>query len=187
MLRNLVLLLLLCHTAQASIFSFKDESGYEKCLNTDSIEEISSDGGKMEKRWLHGQELKERCAEKAVALAERQKDGGKLLEMVELTRRKAGPQLALPLAQHLVKLKISYCNDMKVYDLILKTLQHPVSTKVAKEDFEQAKKLVASCVKDKEFKTDFIEEQSNGDSFISKNACQILQDLKIVKTCEAKK
>jgi hypothetical protein len=178
-----LLTLVASHSHAASIFDFNDDTGYEKCLSTDSLEEKFTEGSHTQKRWLRTDEIRERCVKHATQLAEKEKDGARLLGTVDLTRRMAGAQLALPLAQRLVQLKIAYCNEMKVYDLLLKTLQNPTTTQLAKQDFEQARKLVALCVADKTFKSDFMEEQTNADAHIKANACQILKDAKLVTKC----
>ncbi len=169
--------------SHASLFTFQDLEGYEKCLSSEGIEEITSDGGRTEKSWVGGMELKERCVKQAVAIAPKVSDTSKLLEMVDLTRRQADAALALPLAQSLARKQLSFCNDMKVYGLLLTTLRRPTTKKVAQEDFEQARALFTICSKDSTFKSDFLEEAANGDSFIRENACRILKDAKLLKSC----
>jgi hypothetical protein len=46
---------------------------------------------------------------------------------------------------------------------------------------------VKRCLKDKEFRKDFLEEQDSSDANISANACQILLEEKLVKSCKAAK
>jgi hypothetical protein len=167
----------------ASLFSFQDLDGYEKCLSTEGIEEISTEGSRTEKKWLGGMDLKERCIKQAVAIASKISDTSKLLEMVDLTRRQVDAALALPLAQALASKQLSACNDMKVYGILLTTLRRPTTKKVAQEDFEEARKLVSICSKNSTFKSDFLEEAANSDTFIRANACRILKDAKLLKSC----
>jgi hypothetical protein len=46
---------------------------------------------------------------------------------------------------------------------------------------------VKRCLKDGEFKKDFLEEKDSSDSYLAANACTILLEEKLVKSCKETK
>ena len=81
----------------------------------------------------------------------------------------------------LVDTSIAACNDIAVYEVFTKALSYPKDNKFY---LPRVRSVVKRCLKDKEFRKDFLEEQENGDSYIRANACQILIEEKLVKSCK---
>lgn len=171
-------------TASADIFVFKDLPGYEKCLQTDHlVETVKTDKG-AQTRLLSQDEIQERCVESAVKLLSGAKNKDLTMEFIKSTRRLATADNALDLVKVYVDLQLAGCNEMAIYELLLNPLRGPGDGNVP---FTKAKALVKQCLKDKDYRKDFLEEKDSPDSYVAGNACDILREEKLVKTCKGSK
>jgi hypothetical protein len=169
-----------CLAAQ-DIFSFTDVAGFEKCMRVEGLEEVATADGGAQKRYVHGNEVRQRCLEGAVALLKSEKKKAVIEEFLKTAKRTANPEYSIGLAETLVRASQATCNDMLVYDVILKTLSHPWDG--AEPIADTSKRVIKYCLKDKEFKKDFLEEKDNANSYIKTNACDVLKAEKLVSTC----
>lgn len=170
--------------ARADVFAFKNVAGYEKCMALDHlVETVMTDTG-AQTRFLSHEEVQVRCIESAVKLVSGTKNTDLMLELVKTTRRLAAPEAALGLAQVLVETSLAGCNDLVVYEVLLAGLSGTADDRV----FLPTAELVAKrCLRDATFKKDFVEEKDNTDKRIAANACQILAEEKLVKSCKGSK
>jgi hypothetical protein len=75
------------------------------------------------------------------------------------------------------------CNDSAVYDVFLSIMSTPRSND-KKSLFQRAKGVIGTCLQDKQFKTDFLDEQdATRTSYRYTNICEILMDKKLIKKC----
>jgi len=170
--------------AYADIFVFKDLDGFEKCMQTDHlIEKVKTDTG-SQTRILSPEEIRVRCLEAAAKLiaATKNKDMG--LEFVKSTKRLSAPENALDLISPLVDFAVPACNEMAVYEVLLRGLSRD---KEGNPVFAKTRSIVKRCLKDNEFKKDFLEEKDSSDAQVAANACGILLEEKLVKSCKASK
>ncbi|MEQ1878636.1 MAG: hypothetical protein ABL958_18480, partial [Bdellovibrionia bacterium] len=80
---------------------------------------------------------------------------------------------------------VAECNNIELYEVLTKALSHPKDYPSPNDSyFDKTKDIVKICVKDKEFKTDFLEEKNSENSYLSANACEILKEEKLVKDCK---
>ena len=167
--------------AHADVFAFKDAAGFEKCMQLDHLIEHTKTGDGAQTRVLLPDEIQPRCVDAAVKLVARTKDKALASDCVRITKREAQPELALDPSGALVDLSLPACNDIEVYEVLLRPLStgHDVDAPKAK-----ATAIIKRCLKDPGFKKDFLDEQSSGDDTRSRNACRILLDEKLVKACK---
>jgi len=167
-------------TANASIFEFKDLKGYEKCLKQDHL--LEKGGG--EERILRPVEIQRRCVESAVKHLKAEKDKKKILDFIKITKRGTGHENAIELVGVLATADAKACNEMEAYEVIRKAISHPKDyPSVIDSYYEDAKAVIKNCMKDAEFKKDFIEEKDSSDSYIADNACAMLMEQKLIKEC----
>jgi hypothetical protein len=182
----LVLLVLVGTVTQASadIFVFKDLDGFEQCMQTDHlVEKVKTDGG-SQTRFLSPEEIRVRCLATAAKLIASTKDKELGLACVKSTKRLSAPENALELIGPLVEFATPMCNDMAVYEVILRGLSRD---KDGNPMFTKTRNIVKRCLKDAEFKKDFLEEKDSSDATVAANACGILLEEKLVKSCKASK
>jgi hypothetical protein len=173
-----------CGVAHADVFAFKDLAGYEKCMSLDHlVETVTTDTG-AQTRFLSHEEVQARCIESAVKLLSGTKTTDLMLEFVKTTRRLAAPQAALELADVLVNATLAGCNDIVVYEVLLAGLSSSTDDRVF---LPTARRIAKRCLRDATFKQDFVEEKANSDARIAANACQILAEEKLVKSCKGSK
>ncbi len=181
---NLVLACLFAvSSAFADIFVFNDLAGYEKCLAADHVVDTTKTSGGSQTRFLDQMEVKDRCISSAVTLLSKQKNAGTIKEFIASTKRATAPENSVDLCGVLVGISRPACNDMEVYSVLHKALSHPKS-KAQDSYFAKARKVVKNCLKDADFKKDFTEEKDASDSYLKANACEILLEEKIVKSCQ---
>ena len=170
--------------ASADVFVFKDLDGYEKCLQTDHlVEKVKTDTG-SQTRLLQQQEIQERCAESSVKLLAGAKNKALTLQFIQSTKRLSWPENSLDQISVYVDEAVAGCNEMPIYEVLLKALAAPAEHNAS---FTKVKGIVKKCLKDKDFKKDFLDEKDNADSYISANACSILLEEKLVKSCKGSK
>jgi hypothetical protein len=178
---SLVLLLATVRLAHADVFAFKDLEGFEKCMQLDHLIERVDTADGSQTRLLEPGEIQQRCIAAAVKLAAARKDKDLTMELVKATRRLSGDANAIDLTGVLIDLSIPACNDMVVYEVFLAALSLPRDNTFY---LPRVRRVVKRCLKDKEFRKDFLEEQDNGNADIARNACQILLEDKLVKSCK---
>ena len=171
-------------TAHAEdIFAFKDLEGYEKCLNTDHLLESTTTKDGSQKRLLSQIEIQLKCVDAAVKLTQQTKKKDQMADFIKATKRLSAPENSLDLINVLVDASLPDCNEMAYYEVLTKALSGP---REHSRYFPRAKTVVKKCLKDKQFKADFLEEKDSSNSYLSDNACVILLEEKLVKACPKK-
>lgn len=169
--------------AQGSIFDFQDREGYEKCLRQNALVETAKGDSVDEHRRVDHFEIQTRCIQHAVKMLSAKKDAHELLEYIKSTKQSSSTINAIDFVQLLVNASRPACNDMDVYTVMKQCLAGP-KDKGPSSYFEKARKAIRVCLKDAEFRKDFIDEKDSDDTYVSANACEILLDEKIVKSCK---
>lgn len=175
--------LCLVSAAHADIFKFSDVEGYEKCLTTDHLVERTNTSTGDQGRFLNATDVQIKCTQSAGKMFQSSKDVATMKEFVKTTKRNTAPENAIEIVAPLVKASVAACNDMEVYEVLKKILSGP-SDDSASSYFQKGKKVVLACLKDKEFKKDFLEEKDSDNSYVSENACAILREQKLVSSCK---
>jgi hypothetical protein len=166
--------------AYADIFVFKDQGGFEKCMETDHlVEKVKTDTG-SQTRLLSPEEIQVRCVAAGAKLVAGTKNKDLALAFVKATRRLSAPENALDLIAPLADFAVAACNEMAVYEVLLRGL----SRNKANTMFAKTRGIVKRCLKDAAFKKDFLEEKDSSDATLAANACQILLEEKLVKACK---
>jgi hypothetical protein len=180
----LVLLVGAFGEARADVFAFKDLDGFEKCMQLDHlVETVKTDKG-SQTRLLSEVEIQLRCIEAAVKLVTPSKNKDQILGFITATKRLTAHENSLDLINVLVDTSIATCNDMPIYEVFLKGLSYPKDNTFY---LPRTRGVVKKCLKDKDFRKDFLEEVDNSSQYISANACQILLEEKLVKACKEAK
>ncbi len=170
--------------ASADIFVFKDLPGFEKCLQTDHlVETVKTDKG-SQTRFLSAEEIQERCVESAVKVVTAAKNKDTTMEFIQSTKRLSTPSNSLDLIKVFVDQQLAGCNEMAIYEVLLGPLRGPNDGNVY---ITKDKAVIKQCLKDKDFKKDFLEEKDSPDSYVAANACDILREEKLVKSCKGSK
>lgn len=173
-------------TAHADVFAFKDLEGYEKCLQTDHVvETVKTDKGEQS-RLLSPVEIQLRCVDSAVKLLSPSKDKALILSFVKSTKRLTAHENSLDLINILVGRSLPACNDLEIYEVLNRSLRRSKDDD-KKSYFNRGKAIVKRCLKDAQYRKDFLEEKDNSDATLAENACQILREEKLVKSCPARK
>lgn len=173
-------------TAHADVFAFKDLDGYERCLQTDHlVETVKTDKGEQS-RLLSQVEIQLRCIESAVKLLGPSKDKDLAMSFVKSTKRLSNAESSLDLIHVLVDKSLPACNDMAVYEVINRSLSRPKTTE-AKSYYSKGRGVAKKCLKDAQYKKDFLEEIDSSNAQLAANACEILLEEKAVKSCPVKK
>lgn len=179
----LLLLTLLSQPLYADIFAFKDLEGYEKCLQADHLIDDTATGTGAQRRFLGPAEIQNRCVESAAKLLTGKKDKALMMTFIKMTKRGTAPENAIALIGALVSLDRKQCNEMEIYEVINKALSHPKEESSA-SNFQKARKVAKTCLKDSDYKKDFTDEKDSSNSYLSSNACEILLEEKLVPSCK---
>jgi len=181
-----LLFLSLPSLAHADVFAFKDLEGFEKCMTTDHlVEGVKTDKG-SQTRLLDEVEIQMRCIESAVKVLTPIKKKDTDLEFIVAAKRLTAHENAVDLVGVLADHAVVGCNEMPAYSTLTKALSHPKET--GKNSlFSRTKVVVKRCLKDTQFRTDFLEEKDSSDSYLAANACDILLEEKLVKSCKGDK
>lgn len=171
-------------TARAGAFDFKDAEGFEKCMQLDHLIETVKTANGAEHRILTPQEIQPRCVSAAAALVTQLKDKDLGLECIQITKREAAPETSIELIGATTNLSLPLCNEMAIYEVLLRPLSDGHESDWGKK---KVKPIIKRCLKDSEFKKDFLEEKDAGDATRAANACQILLEEKLVKACKGGK
>ncbi len=170
--------------AAADVFVFKDAEGFTQCLQTDHlVEQIKTDSG-SQTRLLTQDEVQVRCVAAGARLLASSKSKDQGLAFVEATRRLASPDLAVELLVPLAGYAPVACNEMSVYEVILRGLDR---NRDGDAEYGKTRTAVKACLKDGAFKKDFLEEKDSATPHVAANACQILLEEKLVKACKGGK
>ena len=170
--------------ARADVFAFKDLEGFEKCMQLDHlVEKVTTDKGEQA-RLLGPLEIQMRCIEAAVKLLAPSKNKDLIMDFVKATKRLTAPENSLDLISVLVDTSLPACNELAIYEVLTRALSHPKEDKFY---LTRVRSIVKRCLKDKDFRKDFLEEQDNADATIASNACQIMLEEKLVKSCKGSK
>ena len=183
---TLFLSLCLPSLAHADVFAFKDIEGFERCMQTDHlVEEIKTDKG-SQTRLLGEVEIQLKCIDSAVKVLTPLKSKDTDLEFINTAKRLTAHENAVALVGVLADHAVAGCNELAAYSVLTKALSHPKDT--AKTSlFSRTKAVVKRCLKDNQYKSDFLEEKDSADSYLSANACEILLEEKLVKACKGAK
>ena len=77
------------------------------------------------------------------------------------------------------------CNEMDVYSVLTKSLRHPKDFPSSSNSyFKKVQRIAKTCLKDSEFKKDFMEEKDKPEPYLNENACAILETEKLVSNCK---
>jgi hypothetical protein len=177
----LVILCVLNSHAHADVFAFKDLEGYVKCLETDHLVETITTKDGAQTRLLGAAEIQLRCSEAAVKLLAGTKDKDKAIEFVKTTKRLSAWDNAAELVGVAADAAVPTCNELALYEVLTHVLRAP---REHNQYFTKAKVSVKKCLKDKTFKSDFLEEKDSQDKTLAANACAILLEEKLVKACK---
>ncbi len=177
-------LLLAAGDARADAFGFKNHDGFEKCMQLDHLIETEHTTTGSETRVLAPEEIQPRCVAAAVKLVVQTKDAKLAGACIETTKRLSAPEQALDLIGALVDLSLPACNDIENYAVLLRPLSdgYVVAPYLAKSTG-----VIKRCLKDKDFRKDFLEEKDSGDETRAANACKILLGEKLVSACKGHK
>lgn len=168
--------------AGKSVFNFSDLNGYEKCLRQDHlIETVKTDSG-AQTRALDPFEIRARCVQEASKILSKEKNPETLMSYLKATKRLSNVENSLEIAQLLANVSSKACNDMDTYLVIKEALSVP-KNRGADSQLKKADKVVRTCLKDAEFKKDFMEELDSSDAYLKANTCDILLEEKLVKSC----
>jgi hypothetical protein len=178
----LLLLMAMYSSAHADVFVFKDLDGYEKCLQTDHlVETIKTEKGEQT-RLLTEFEIQLRCIESAVKLLTPSKDKALIVSFIKLTKRMTGQENSLDLINVLVGNSLPACNDMAIYVVINRSLSRSRDTD-RRSYFNRGRAIAKRCLKDPQYRKDFLEEKDSPNATLRANACEILREEKLVKSC----
>ena len=167
--------------ARADVFAFKDLEGFEKCMQLDHlVETVKTDKG-SQTRLLGPGEIQPRCIDASVKLVAKNKDLA--MDVVKSIKRLSAPVNALDVISVLVDLSLPACNEIEIYEVVMVPLDGTPDTTT----FAKSKSIIKRCLKDKDFKKDFLDEKDSQNAHRAANACQILLDEKLVKACKGGK
>jgi hypothetical protein len=147
------------------------------------IEHVKTANG-YETRVLGPEEIQPRCVEAGTKLIAQTKNKELAMGIVTATKRLSAPVLALDPIGALVDLGLAACNEMEVYEVLMRPLSQGFEADKPKA---KSTAIIKRCLKDKDFKKDFLDEKDSGDERRAANACKILLDEKLVKSCKGGK
>jgi hypothetical protein len=169
--------------AHADVFNFKDLPGFEQCMQTPHlIEEIKTDQG-IQKRQQGEVEIQMRCIASAVNLLTPRKSQDTDLAFIHAAKRLTAHENVVDLVGVLADHAPAGCNDLAAYTVLTTALSHPKETG-STSLFARTKRVVQQCLKNRQFQADFLEEKDARNTYLAKNACEILRDEKMVKVCK---
>jgi len=163
------------------IFAFTDTAGFEACLRLQSLVLATNASGGGQTRTLGPVEIQSRCADAALQRVTRVPSSD-VNAYIEVARRVGiHPGLALDLVDLFVRRSRSACNDSRIYDLLADVFDRIPTG--AGPDVAHTKAIIVRCLKDPEFRKDFLEELQSHDKSMAARACEILTDQKLVTSC----
>jgi hypothetical protein len=169
--------------ANADIFAFQDIDGFEKCLQSKHLVETVKTKGGEQSRFLNAVDIQERCFLQAKSVLAAEKSPKVIQKWIQTGFKNSHNDNAIDLIALQVKNSPEYCNDTKAYDVFLSIMAMPSSSDT-KSMYYRGKSAIIICLKNKTFRTDFLEEQdSSKNGYVYKNVCQVLREAKLIKKC----
>lgn len=173
----------LASPANADIFAFKNQAGFQSCLENDHLVETLPGGGGKQTRFLSKLDVQERCFTAAEKVVSKEKNAKTVGSWIKTAQKKAHRDNSVGLIGFQVKLDNKTCNDSTNYDVFINIMDGP-----SRDDplslYQKAKKGILTCLKEKQFKTDFTDEQDASEgSYRRKNVCDILTGAGVIKAC----
>ncbi len=174
---------LLCSAgvAHADVFELKDHEGFEKCMATDHLVETVNTAKGTQSKILGPVEIQLRCIKSGVKLVTAKKDKDLAFQFVKTTKRMSAHENALELVGAMADISAAMCNELEAYTVMTRALSFP---KDSFDLYNRAKPVIKRCLKDKDFKKDFLEEIDSSDEKVAAHSCQILLEEKLVKACK---
>ncbi len=181
MVRSICLFLMMISVSSLyAFFEFKDLAGFKTCLDQKVIV-LEKDQAKS---LLTKNDILIKCHERSLELVKNEKNKAVIKEYIEVIKTQFKKEEALPHLAYLVKLDAKECNPMPHYEVIMLGLSHPEHYPTKDYSYvAMAKEVVGVCLKDSEFKTDFMEEKETTDTYKKTNVCQILVAQKLAPKC----
>jgi hypothetical protein len=170
--------------ASADAFGFKDAKGFERCMQLDHLVESTKTDTGGEHRILGPEEIQPRCVTAAAALVTRTRSSALGIACLQVSRRESAPETSIDLIGALTAVAPPACNEMQAYEVLLRGLSDGYETDWS---VKKVTPIIKRCLKDLEFKSAFLEEKDSGDAKRAANACQILLEEKLVKSCRGRK
>jgi hypothetical protein len=168
--------------SRADVFAFNDVAGFETCLQLDHVIVTVRTADGTQTRFLSEIEIQLRCIDAAVRLAAPIKSKDTLMRYVDAVKRLSAAVNALPLIDLVVGRSTAACNDIELYEVLMRALERPSS--VASGYIKRAKPIVVRCLKDSTFRKDFLDELASSNKHLAANACDIALEQKLVKSCK---
>ncbi len=171
--------------SHANAFAFTDLDGFEDCLQLDYLIETVRTPNGTQTRELGVGEIQARCIQAAAQLLAPVKSKDALMSYVDAVKRLSAQENALPLIDLVIARSLPACDDSEVYDVLIRVLEWPNSRGDAY--IKRAKPIVKRCLKDKAFRSDFLEELASSNKQLAAHACDIALEEKLVKSCKGSK
>ena len=168
--------------ARADAFAFNDLEGFTKCMQLDHLVETVKTADGEQHRFLDESEIQQRCIAGAVKLLAKSKSKDSYMGFINVVKHSSYPQRSVDLISGLVEVSLPSCNDMAVYEVLTRALSEGLPNN--NPYYERTKRIVKRCLQDKDFKKDFLEELDSGSKYTAENACAILLEEKLVKSCK---
>jgi hypothetical protein len=170
----------------ADVFVFKDVQGFERCLQADRVVVTRSKHARTEQlQFLEPYEIKQRCIAAAAKVLRPMKDKDADLAFIAAVRNERLEWEALDLVSVLVDHGLANCNELKAYEILTRISLSRTPEQLGPY-YQKARAIVKRCLKDPQFKADFLEEKDRTNQ-LGANACEILLEEKLVKSCPQKK
>lgn len=177
-------------SADADIFSIRTSDQFEACLNqTHLVETVRTSEGEQT-RMLDKATIQGRCMSAAESFLKKKKkatsraaEAKAIGVWLAVAFKKGANENAIGLIALLAAQDPSRCNDSAVYDVFLRIMSTPRSDD-KKSLFQRAKGVIGTCLQDKQFKADFLDEQdATRTSYRYTNICEVLKGKKLIKQC----
>jgi hypothetical protein len=169
--------------AHADVFAFNDVDGFEKCMRVDFLVETVHTKDGDQSRAVDQNEIQARCVEAAAHLVATTRKPDLGIALVHSARRLGSSPGALPIADATTAVALPPCNDLELYS----TLLEPLSREDNDPLLARSRGVIKRCLADRDFRKDFIDEKDSDDAKRATNACRILVEEKLVKSCKGAK
>ncbi|MCB0405724.1 MAG: hypothetical protein KDD51_13160 [Bdellovibrionales bacterium] len=179
----LICTLFLSRFASADIFAFSNMNGFEACLRNTHLVETTATKTGSQKKYLNKIDIQERCFQKALEHLKGEKNASTIKQWVQKAFSNSDRANAIDLIGLQVARDNKTCNDSDTYDVFLRILSGP-SSKDPLSLYQRARSAIHTCLKNAQFKSDFLEEQnSTKGSYQYTNVCEILKSEGLIKKC----
>jgi hypothetical protein len=169
--------------AAADIFDIKNEQNFTDCMSSDHLIETKGDKVKQSK-YLSSLDIQERCISAAKKHLAKEKDPKVIANWIAISNKYSHRDNAIDLIGLQVKLAVKTCNDKDIYDRVMSIMAMP-SKKDPESLYQRGWNVIRTCLKDKQFKEDFMDEQdSSKSSYQYTNVCEVLMGEKLIKKCK---